>query len=205
VRLIDDVGLEVPRLSLPPQNGLSRSEYAPPNTWLSWIRMYVQPIRHDFLWSEEEAVRFLLVGQAPPIHPVAAHVQRAHDGKGGPLRVQISMTVQPFVSMETLDRAMAVCRYSLGRRLRLGPPLAPRTLAVFEFVETEKMKEGWQEIPWSRLVARWDKSERAKRRKWTYKNDRGNFRRDYQRARQLLMYEYMDYRDRAELRAQARG
>lgn len=200
VAISDARGVRPRHIRVPSGGGPSWTVEAPPGTWLDWIALYSERIELDFLWSQVDAVRFLLTGEAPPIDPVRTHVDEATDGKGQPMRLEVVLRVQPFVSMKTIEHAMATCRFHLGRRLRLGPPMALRTLAVYDFVEQERAREAWEVVPWARLVRRWDGTERVKRRGWGYGGDRGNFRRDYERARKLLIEEYMTPRHRADMR-----
>jgi hypothetical protein len=192
-------GIHPPRwVQIPSRRRVQHGALAHEGSWLRIIAQWAERIAKDFLWSEAEAIRFALTGQAPSIDPVSAHFKVATDGRGAPVRPEIILRVQPFVSMKTIERAMAARRFSLGRRFRLGPPLALRTLAVFDFVEDARAREGWEAVPWARLVKRWDGTERGKRRGWGYRADRGNFRRDYERIRKLLIEEYMTPRHRNE-------
>src|SRR5439155_12035190 len=113
---------------------------------------------------------------------------------------------QPFVSLDTLGRAMSALRLTLGRRLRLGPPMASRTLEILDFVEEERAREAenWKTIPWTRLVRRWDRRPLTERNGWGYGGDRRNFRRDYERACRPLIGEFLSPRDRQEAYLEAR-
>jgi hypothetical protein len=182
-------GTQPGRVRLPSRRGGAWATVAPHGTWLALIARYTARIARDLLWSEENAAWFLLTGEIPKIEPVTAHIVEATDDHGRSLRPEIVLRAQPFVSIGSLDRAISACRLELGRRLRLGPPLASRTLAVFEFVEEQRAQSAWEVVPWTRLMRRWDATERARKRKWGY-GDRGNFRRDYERIRELLLEEY---------------
>jgi hypothetical protein len=167
------------------------------DTWLGVLKACCAPLCGDLLWSEAEAVAFVMSGQRPEIRPVSAEWAVARDNAGKPIRTEVTVRLQPFVSIDSVDHMLATVRVMIGRRLRPGPAMAYRTLALFEFVEEARARAEWEAPPWTELVSAWDIEHR--RKGWGYGGDRRNFRRDYERARHLLLEDYLPARERLDV------
>jgi hypothetical protein len=172
------------------------------NTWLEVLKLYCAQFCGDLLWSEAEAVAFVMMGEPPEIKPVRAAAAIARDTAGQPIRTEVTIRVQPFVSIDSIDRMLAAVRVLLGRRLRPGPAMAQRTLALFEFVEERRADAESKVPPWAELVEAWDNAHRRDR--WGYGGDRRNFKRDYERSRRLLLEDYLPPREYQEMLATQR-
>jgi hypothetical protein len=186
----------IQRLEAPGRNG-AQTLFVFRNTWLEVLKTHCKQFCAELLWSEAEALAFVMSGRTPEIKPVRAEAAVATDNSGQPLRTEVTLRVQPFVSIDSIDRMLAEVRIMLGRRIRPGPPMAHRTLALFEFVEDSVANAGPTAIPWNDLVRDWD--HRHRRDKWGYGGDRRNFRRDFERARRLLLEDYLPPRQHQEV------
>lgn len=171
------------------------------NTWLELLKFRCALLSTTFLWTEQESLTFLMCGIAPELVPVRADWKVARDNLGQPLRTEVILRLQPFVSIHSVDRVLVTMRMLLGRRLRPGPPMGHRTLANFEFVEERRAQAEWTTPPWSELVRAWDQAHA--RDGLGYGGDRRNFRRDFERGRRQLLADYLPTRERLDVRPSA--
>jgi hypothetical protein len=137
-------------------------------------------IRTDSWWSEPETIWFMLTGTIPPMRPVSAEPKVFYDENMNPVLKMISMQTFLFVSARTTSRAQAQLRRMFGE-LPLPRAMQARTLRLFDFVE-ERRSDRTETPEWSRLMGEWNHEVP----KWRYSH-RGHFRRDYLRARRLLL------------------
>lgn len=138
----------------------------------------------QMLWTERDATWFLLTGTAPAVEPVRSWVEVAHDDKGQPLRAEMVLRVQVFLTHRSADRALARARRLALRRqgLRRAFPMEQSNVALFLFVEEQTQHNGGVRPSWGTLLARWNATQR---KEWQY-GDRSHLRRDYERARRHL-------------------
>ena len=166
-------------------------------TCFDFIRHAAEYLQTQLLWDQADAIAFLMTGRCPSLAPLTVTYDVAHSPDGNPLRAEVVIRLQPFVSSDSVAAALTRVRLDIGRRLRPGPSMAERTLAIFDFVEQARASAGWTRPPWSELVIAWDAD--PARDGWQYEGDRRNFRRDYERARQLLLEDYLPARQRLDV------
>lgn len=156
--------------------------------------MLADQLSDYFGWLRQQSLYFVLADEAP-VAPlvrvdskvgrkvVSAKTGRVYSRDNG---AAITLTVQPWVSAQTVQRAYREAqRVVLGRKSR---SLGQRNLAVFEVVT--RLRNLDDEGPsWSSLMDSWnDLCRRKKKTKWSYSDVR-TFRRDYVRARGALLFE----------------
>ncbi len=166
---------------VPQRDGLSRPVDTFKGSVLWAIAACSDQMRTMLWWTELDTIWFLLTGTTPPMYPVSAQTKTVYNEDASPALDIITLQVFPFVSARTVFRAQARVR----RRLqRFSPSRAMQVwnLKLFEFVE-ERREDPSKKPQWSRLMLEWNGQARPA---WKYSH-RGNFRRDYLRARTLLL------------------
>ena len=105
-------------------------------------------------WKESEATWFVLTGEYPMMYPVVGHAAELELSTTTPGYAQeIVLTVQPWVSVETVQRTYAQMQHSL--RFGRGRVLALKGMTVFAFVEGHRDIEG--KLPtWQMLCNKWN-------------------------------------------------
>ncbi len=156
-----------------------------PESALGQLREAVRQNAADFLWSEKEAEWFVLTGEAPAVEPVATELRFAHDENGQPIRAELVVRIQTFLTHASAERALARGRKWWMHRLGLGNahPMESKTLALFSFVERKKEENGGTRPSWGTLLDAWNATQR---KEWRYGEERSHLRQDYERASRHL-------------------
>lgn len=187
ITLDDSIGHRPTTASLPGLRGpVPTSVHA--ETWLAIIVGFCSHLSRFFLWTIDEAILFALTGIAPPVEPVSAQLRIAVGVDAAPLRAELVLRAQPFVSTRTIQRAAA------EMQIALLPGLAPDS-------RLDASARPWPSDPSSSssrstatmacarlggtLVARWDDLQR-RRPGWPYRGNRANMRLDFERAKRTL-------------------
>jgi len=161
-------------------SGLETRLEVHPESWF-WILLgSCNQLSFSYPWSEAEIAWFILTGTPPAIEPVSIKTEVMYsEDTAEPTFAAITARVFPFISEKSLLRA-----YCLERLMLLGArpvrPVPVSNLWLFDFVEERRQSD--KALGWTALVKVWNKEMPQWR-----KSDRGQFRRDYLRTRELLL------------------
>jgi hypothetical protein len=142
-----------------------------PGSVLDRLRDASERLSTEVRWSEAQAARYILTGDAPEPDPVAAYVNR-FDGT-------ISVEAQHWVSAETMGRyyRRAQQEFATGTDNRKGADIK---LVVALFVEKHRDQGG--KLPtWEKLLAGWNRDHPGHR----YSN-RGALHKAYREGRKAM-------------------
>jgi hypothetical protein len=153
-------------------------------------------------WGPQWMPNFVLTGRAPLVAWYETHYYRknlARYGRDGKkisqprLYTPITIEVPPWYSVEMVSQIYR----GIKEKLPTTPMPSERRLALFEFVmkqpEVKVTIEGQiPKVPWVKLMRSWNETSLAKERGWRYdyEHGRGNFRRDFCKAFELIANYY---------------
>jgi hypothetical protein len=108
---------------------------------------------HDrFGWPEDETVWFLLTGEPPIVWPIDEEIRGS--SPFGPRTTVVQLTVQPWVTAESLARYYRRVQRTLGV-IGSTKPVATRTLRMFEFASAERLVN--PRATWAKLLSQWNR------------------------------------------------
>jgi hypothetical protein len=148
---------------VPSRLGHAREVRVKWRSFLSGLDGRAMNIGSAFGWSRPDTIWFLLTGEAPMLEALTSETSLNYADKRLPVQVWITIRALPHVSARSISVAFA----DEQRRLighRKGREIAPRNLALLDFVE-EQIAEHGRKPDFVELIGVWNK--RCKR-DWRY-------------------------------------
>jgi hypothetical protein len=163
-------------------NGRPKRVTVWPGSVLGNLRNLCKELTKAHPWDVYEAIWFVLTGEIPLVRPIRA---KTHSSSvlGGRAYNTISLTVQPWVSPETVEMAYR----QLQKRVIGGGSgrIAEKSLNLLRFVT--KRADGNGNLPKGYvLVADWDRQWKEKRPQWCYGSDTRRFWRDFRNVQESV-------------------
>ena len=129
-----------------------------PGSLLDELRELGAWLSQRYPWNETDAVWFVLTGRPPRVNPLRCHADiRRHRHYS---RAMITLEVEPWVSVETVERAYRFCQQQLLKgpgRTGDNRKSSEKSLAVFEFVVGQIDDHG-NSPSWPKLLETWNRT-----------------------------------------------
>jgi hypothetical protein len=133
-------------------------------------------------WNIDEATWFVLTSERPTLQPIRAKINSSWT-PGTRAHTTISLTIQPWVSPETVEAAYRQIQKEVigGECGRIGD----KNLKLLEFVTNRADANG--NLPKGEvLVQEWDKERKRKHPEWCYDGDKRRLWRDFRSVQRSL-------------------
>lgn len=174
-----------------------------PGSLLDELRRLGELLTSVYGWRREDAIWFVLTGEAPYMNPLEVNASLLTGYPQSPPVSTITLEVAPWMPVDSIERTYReIQQQVLKGDSSKGNIKEPRILAVFHFV-TEQTRVHGEQLGCQTLFDRWNEKY-PEGHEWHYEKSPGhrgdrrleNFRRDFRRAREVVMSPEYEFPER---------